>query len=158
MSTLYLFASSLILIVLAGLFLSAQLVQLKRYRALMIAVPVLLLSAASGFVTIKSVLGWPSHELPSSFQLLKYQTNGSIIWVWAIPEGMKAPHNYEVPYDKALHGELEKGENDNKKGSGSVLKRGKSLGGDGSEGMAPFQEHPFNEFGKLPPKDPSLNG
>ena len=155
---LTLFWVSEFLFVVWTLWLLSEIVRAKMFVKVLITVPALLLLCVACFFTIQGALGLPAHQLPQELSLLKYRTDGHLIWVWGIEKGNTAPTSYEVPYTKQLHEQLEKGAQDNKQngeGTAHLKKKGKGTPGD-QQSDAQFVEYQFNAAVSLPAKAPNL--
>lgn len=123
MSLVVIFTTSLLLLATLGAIIAARLWSDRHFKKLLVWIPICLLAAVSTFKTIDGVMGWPSGQLPPSFELLDYRTDGKIIFVWGIEKGDTNPRTWKTPYDKELHGALEKGKQEVSRGKKVQIKR-----------------------------------
>lgn len=157
MSLLSIFATSLLVLAILGSVIAAKLWSERHLRYLLVWIPICLLAAVGTFKTINGVMGWPSGEVPPSFQLLDYRTDGKIIYVWGVEKGDTVPRTWKAPYDKQLHQELEKGKQEVSKGRKMQIARqdGAREARDGQgEAIGRWIAHELFFQQHLPPKRP----
>lgn len=117
MLNITLFTLSLVIFAGLFLFLIVHSISTRKYKWLLIIVPLSIASSAFTVISIDAVRGWPSSQLPNKFVLLDYRATSNTIWVWAIPEGFNIPRTYSMPYSSEAHEQLEAGKKAKSKGS-----------------------------------------
>ncbi len=116
---------TLSLVIFAGLFLFliVHSISARKYKWLLIVVPLALASSSFTIISIDAVRGWPSSQLPNRFVLLDYRATSDTIWVWAIPEGFNIPRTYSMPYSSSSHEQLEAAKKSKSKGSMVLMEK-----------------------------------
>lgn len=155
MNLLALFAASLLLLVVLGSVIAAKLWSDRHLKKLLLWIPICLLAAAGTYKTVNGVMGWPSGEVPASFQLFDYRTDGKVIYIWGVEKGDTVPRTWKAPYDKQMHEQLEKGKQQVGQGKKMQLKKGDGKqDGAGATQSGEWRAHELYFQQQLPPKQP----
>ena len=98
-------------------------------------IPILLVLVSSTYVTYTSILGYPKAAMPEKGLYLKhYIDEPNWIYLWVV-EKDRIPKNYQIPYTRKTHEELEGVKGEAEQGKYMVIgkRKGRTAGSDGQE-------------------------
>ena len=97
-------------------------------------IPILLVLISSTYVTYTSILGYPKAAMPEKGLYLKhYIDEPNWIYLWVV-EKDRVPKNYQIPYSRKTHEQLEGVKGDAEQGKYMVLGKDSERGSLGEEG------------------------
>ena len=97
-------------------------------------IPILLVLVASTYVTYTSILGLPKIAMPEKGLYLKHFVDEpNWIYLWVVTKD-RIPKNYQIPYSRKVHEQLEGVEGKAEEGKFMVLGKQESLDGIEGEG------------------------
>ena len=95
-------------------------------------IPILLVLVASTYVTYTSILGLPKIAMPEKGLYLKHFVDEpNWIYLWVVTKD-RIPKNYQIPYSRKVHEQLEGVEGEAEEGKFMVI--GKKQSSEGNEG------------------------
>lgn len=153
---LVLLSLGLTVLAVAGSVLAAWLYSDRKFKLLLIWIPLCLLASSGTYWTLRTVAGWPSEDLPDNFTPLAYKTDGKELQIWALEKGSTKPRNFVQPYDKDLHQMLEAAKQSAAAGKPKQIQRkGKNAGleGKGEESAGEWKSYNLRTPESLPPKE-----
>ena len=97
-------------------------------------IPILLVLISSTYVTYTSILGYPKAAMPEKGLYLKhYIDEPNWIYLWVV-EKDRVPKNYQIPYSRKTHEQLEGVKGESEQGKYMVLGKDSERGSLGEEG------------------------